>query len=97
MVLSNFLSRRITPLQACTSLAWQYTREGDTMRLKRSHGSDLTPDVLRALLGKLSPDPYSSNFITPPPACAPLCSNQATRTRWLRELPTLDEIGITAW
>jgi hypothetical protein len=30
-------------------------------------------------LGKLSPDPSSTDFIMPPPAYAPLCSDQAIR------------------
>jgi hypothetical protein len=50
--------------------------------------------VRRALLGKLSPDPSSTDFITPPSACAPFCSDQATRRRLLKELLTLDDIGI---
>jgi hypothetical protein len=35
------------------------------MRLERGHGSSLSPDVLAALLGKLTPDPSSADFITP--------------------------------
>jgi hypothetical protein len=64
-VLFDFLSRRIAPLQMRIRLAWQYTGEGDTMRLERGHGSGLSPDVLSALLGKLTPDPSSAAFITP--------------------------------
>jgi hypothetical protein len=48
----------------------------------------------RAMLGKLSPDPFLADFTALPPVCAPLCSDQATRSRVLQELPTLDEIGI---
>jgi hypothetical protein len=65
MVLFNFLSRRIAPLQMRIHLAWQYTGEGDTMRLERGHGSGLSPDALSALLGKLTPNPSSAAFITP--------------------------------
>jgi hypothetical protein len=32
-----------------------------------------------------------------PTVYAPLCSDQATRSRLLQELPTLFEIGITMW
>jgi hypothetical protein len=51
--------------------------------------------VLRTRLGKLSPDPSLTDFVTPPLACVPLCSDQATWTRLLRELPSLDDIDIT--
>jgi hypothetical protein len=97
MVLADFLSRHIAPLQSRVRPAWQYTGEGDATWLERERGSDLAPDVQRTLLGKLSPDPFSIDFITSPPVCAPLCSDKATRTRLLQELPTLDEIGIAMW
>jgi hypothetical protein len=83
MVLFNFLSRRIAPLQMHVRPTWQCTGEGDTTRLERGLGSGLSPDVLSALLGKLTPDPSS----------APVCSDQPTRL--LRELPTMDDIGVT--
>jgi hypothetical protein len=54
----------------------------------------LAQDMLRALLGKLSPDLSSTNFVTPLSACAPLYSDQVTQTRLLREIPTLDETSI---
>jgi hypothetical protein len=73
MVLSDFLSRCITPLQSCIRLAWQFIGEGNTTRLEHDHGSDLAPGVLRTLLGKLSLDPSSTNFVTPPSVRAPLC------------------------
>jgi hypothetical protein len=50
--------------------------------------------VRRALLRKLSPNPSSTDFITPPSACAPFCSDQATRRRLLQKLLTLDDISI---
>jgi hypothetical protein len=96
MVLHNFLSRRITPLQDCARPAWMYTGEGDTMRLECGRDSGLDLVVLGALLARLSPDPSSVDFVTPPAACAPMCSDQAVRTRLLRELPTLDDIDIAA-
>jgi hypothetical protein len=65
MVLFDFLSRRIAPLQMRVRPAWQYTEESDTTQLEREHGSGLSPDVLSALLGKLTPDPSSTDFITP--------------------------------
>jgi hypothetical protein len=65
MVLFNFLSRCIASLQMRVHPMWQYTGEGDATRLERGHGSGLSLDVMSALLGKLTPDPSSANFITP--------------------------------
>jgi hypothetical protein len=75
MVLSDFLLRRIAPLQSRARPAWQYTGEGDATRLEHGQGSNLAPDVQRALLGKLSPDPSSAGFTTLPLSCTPLCSD----------------------
>jgi hypothetical protein len=50
--------------------------------------------VLGTLLGRLIPHLTSIDFITPPVTYAPMCLDQATRMRLLRELPTLDNIGI---
>jgi hypothetical protein len=97
MVLHDFLSRRIAPLQDHAHSAWMYTGEGDTTRLEHCHDLDLDPNVLVALLGRLSPDPSSVDFITPPVTYAPMCSDHATRMRLLSELPTLDDIDFTAW
>jgi hypothetical protein len=80
MVLFDFLSRRIMPLQMHVHSAWQYTGEGDTMRLERDHGLGLSSDVLSALLGKLTPDPSSTDFITPLPGNALVCSDQPMRS-----------------
>jgi hypothetical protein len=96
MVLHDFLTRCIAPLQDRAHPTWMYTGKGETTWLERDSDSDLAPDVLGALLGRLSPDPCSVNFITPSVICAPMCSDQAAWTRLPRELPTLDDIGITA-
>jgi hypothetical protein len=45
------------------------------MWLECGHGSDLAPDMLGTLLGKLSLDPSSVDFITPPVAYAPIYSD----------------------
>jgi hypothetical protein len=72
---------------------WQYTEEGDTTQVEHGRGSGFSPDVLSTLLGKLIPDP-SSTDLAPLLGCAPVCSDQPMRMRLLRELPTLDDIGI---
>jgi hypothetical protein len=51
--------------------------------------------VLDTMMGKLSPNPISPNFIIPLVACTPICLDQSTRTKLLKELPTLDDIDIT--
>jgi hypothetical protein len=78
MVLHDFLSRSIAPLQDCACPALMYTGEGDTTQQEHGRESDFTPDVLDALLGRLSPDPSSVDFVTPPVVCAPMCSDEAT-------------------
>jgi hypothetical protein len=62
--------------------------------LEHGHNSDLAPDMLGTLLGRLSLDPSSINFITPLAVYAPMCSDQVTRRRLLSDLPTLDDISI---
>jgi hypothetical protein len=94
MVLHDFLSRCIPPLQDRARPAWMYTGEGDTTQLERDRDSSLDLDVLGTLLVRLSPNPSSADFVTPPAAYAPMCSDQAMRMRLLRELPMLDDIDI---
>jgi hypothetical protein len=72
-----------------------YTREGDTTWLEHGQDSGLAPEGLGALLGTLGHDPSLVDFIIPSMFCAPMCLDQAVRTRLLRELPMLDDIGIT--
>jgi hypothetical protein len=52
-------------------------------------------DVLVTLLGKLSLDPSLADFVTPLAACVPSFFDQATQTKLLRDLPMVDDIGIT--
>jgi hypothetical protein len=66
------------------------------MRLERDCDSDLALNVLTGLVWRLSPDPSSVDFVTPLMVCAPMWSNQMTQTRLLKELPTLDDIDISA-
>jgi hypothetical protein len=97
MVLHDFLSRRIAFVQDRAHPTWMYTEEGDTTQLERDHDSGLDQDVLGTLLARLSPDPSSAGFVTPPTACALMCLDQEAGTRLLRELPTLDDIDIIVW
>jgi hypothetical protein len=73
MVLHDYVSKRIVPLQERTRLAWLYIGVNDVTRLERSDGSALSEEALALVMGKLSPDPSSNDFVTPPASCQPLC------------------------
>jgi hypothetical protein len=73
MVLHDFLSKRIAPLQACSHPAWLYTGVNDAMQLECGDGCNLEDATLAFMLGKLSPDLTSHAFVTPPASCQPLC------------------------
>jgi hypothetical protein len=75
MVMRDFLSKRITPLQERARTAWLYTRENDATRLEPSHGMDLETGVLETMLLKLSTDPSSIDFVTPPVHYMPICTD----------------------
>jgi hypothetical protein len=45
----------------------------DVTRLERSDGSVQSEEALALMMGKLSPNPSSHNFITPLMSCQPLC------------------------
>jgi hypothetical protein len=45
MVLSDFLSRHIAPIQSRIRPAWQYTGEADATRLEHGQRSNLAPDM----------------------------------------------------
>jgi hypothetical protein len=46
------------------------------------------------MLSKLSTDPSSIGFITPPVHCMSICMNQAARMLLLKAMSTLDDIDI---
>jgi hypothetical protein len=56
---------------------------------------DLDPKMLDAMLSKLCTDPISTDFVNPPTPCKPIFLDQATRSKLLKEMPTLDDIDIT--
>jgi hypothetical protein len=69
MVLHDYMSKRITPLQERTRLAWLYTGVNDVTWLERGDESTLSEEVLALVMGKLSPDLSSHDFVTPPTFC----------------------------
>jgi hypothetical protein len=75
IVLHDFLSKRIAPLQERARLVWLYTRENDATRLEHGPRTDLEPGVLDTMLSKLSTNPSSIGFITSPVHCMPISMN----------------------
>jgi hypothetical protein len=94
MVLHDYVSNRITPLLERTCPAWLYTGVNDVTWLERNNGSTLGEEALALVMGKLSPNPSSHHFITPPASCQPLCMDQAVRTLLLVAMTSMDDIGI---
>jgi hypothetical protein len=62
--------------------------------LERGDGFVLGEEALALVMGKLSPDLFSHDFITPPASYQPLCMDQAARTLLLVAVPSMDDIGI---
>jgi hypothetical protein len=94
MVLHDYVSKRIEPLQERTYPARLYTGVNDAKRVQRGDGSSLGEEALSLVIGKLSPVPSSHNFVTPPASCQPLCMDQAARTLALVVMPSIDDVGI---
>jgi hypothetical protein len=93
MVLHDYVSKRITPLQERTCPAWLYTGVNDVTRLERGDRSALSDEALALVMGKLSPDPSSHDFITSTTSCQPLCIDQAVRSMLLVAMPSMDDVG----
>jgi hypothetical protein len=94
MVLHNYVSKRIEPLQECTRPSWFYTGVNDVTRLECGDGSTLSEEVLALVMGKLSHDPSSHDFVTPPTSCQPLCMDQAVRSMLQVAMPLMDDVDI---
>jgi hypothetical protein len=94
MVLHDYVSKRIMPLQERPRPVWLYTGVNDVTRLEQENGSVLGEEALTLVMGKLRLDPSSHDFVTPPASCQPLCMDQAMRTLLLVVLPSMDDVGI---
>jgi hypothetical protein len=86
--------KRIAPLKERTHSAWLYIGVNDVTRLERYDGSVLGEEALALVMMKLSPDPSSHDFVTPPASCQPLYMDQAVRTLLLVAMPSMDDVGI---
>jgi hypothetical protein len=95
MVLHDFLSRRLAPLQdRATRPAWMYTGVNDIMRLERGPGSSLDGELLATCLKTLTTDQFSAELATPPASCGAICMDQAARMALLAVMPMLDDVDI---
>jgi hypothetical protein len=75
-------------------MAWLYTEENDATQLEHGPRTDLEPGMLDTMLSKLSTDPSSIGFVTPPVHCMPIYVDKAARSLLLKVMPTLDDIDI---
>jgi hypothetical protein len=95
MVLHDFLSRRLAPLQdQATRPAWMFTGVNDIMRLEHGPGSSLDGELLAACLKALTTDQFSAELAMPPASYGAICMDQAARTALLAVMPMLDDVGI---
>jgi hypothetical protein len=95
MVLHDFLSKRLAPLQDRSHRpTWMYTGVNDIMRMDHGFGSSLSDTLLAASLKALTTDQPSAELVTPAVSCEPLCVNQAAKTTLLAIMPTLDDVDI---
>jgi hypothetical protein len=67
----------------------------DVTQLEHGDGSVLGKEALTLVMGKLSRDPSSHNFVTTPVSYQPLCMDQAARLLLLVAMPSMDDISIT--
>jgi hypothetical protein len=83
MVLHDYVSKRITPIQECTHPVWLYIGVNDITQLEHGDGSVLGEEALTLVMGKLSRDPSSHNFVTTPVSLM------------LVAMPSMDDVSIT--
>jgi hypothetical protein len=95
MVLHDFLSRHLVPLQDQPFPTWMYTEVNDIMRLDRELGSSLDEVLLATCLKALTADQFLAELVVPAVVCEPIYVNQAKRTALLATMPTLDNVDIT--
>jgi hypothetical protein len=94
MVLHDFLSKHLVPLQDRLHPAWMYTEVNDIIWLDSGPGSSLDEDLLATSLKALTVDQFSAKLVVPPAACEPFCVNQAMSTALLVAMPMLYDIDI---
>jgi hypothetical protein len=94
MVLHDFLSKCLAPLQDRPHPAWMYTGVNDIMRLDHGHVSSLDEDLLVVSLKALTTNQFLTELMVPSAVCEPICANQVVRTTLEVAMPTLDDVDI---
>jgi hypothetical protein len=94
MVLHDFLSKPLVPLQGWPRSMWMYTGVSDIMRLDRGPGSSLDKNLLAMSLKVLTTDQFLAELVVPPTVCESTCANKVVRTALLAAMPTLDDVDI---
>jgi hypothetical protein len=94
MVLHDFLSKHLAPLQDRPHPAWTYTGVNDIMRLDHGPGSSLDEDLLVVSLKALTTNQFLTQLVVASVVCEPICVNQVARTTLVVEMPTLDDVDI---
>jgi hypothetical protein len=94
MVLHDFLSKRLAPLQDRPRPVWMYTGVNNIMQLYRGPGSSLDEDLLATSLKALTTYQFSTELVVPPAVCEAIYVNQAVMTALLAAMPTLDDVDI---
>jgi hypothetical protein len=90
MVLHDFLSKRLAPLQDWPHRpAWMYTEVNASCSWTTGPGL-----VWATRLKALTMDQPSAKLVMPAAGCEPLCVNQAARTALLAIITTLDDVNI---
>jgi hypothetical protein len=93
-VISDFLKRRIAPLQARARLSCWFTGSNDLGRIHRGPGTDMSWEGLELLEKGITGESFVPETLIPPEGIPPLCDDQGLRAAILDWLPTLDESGV---
>jgi hypothetical protein len=96
MVLHDFLSKCLTPLQDRPRPAWMYTGVNDIMWLDRRPRSSLDEVLLAASLKALTTDQFLVELVVPLAVCESIYVNQVARTALLVAMPML-EMSTLLW
>jgi hypothetical protein len=93
-VLSDFLKRRVMPLQGRSRLCCWFTGPSNIGRIWRGPGTDLSWEQLEILVKGITGEAFIPETLIPPQGISPLCDNPGLRSVVLARLPTFDESGV---
>jgi hypothetical protein len=93
-VVSDFLKRRIAPLQRRVRLCCWFTGPNDIGRIQRWPGTDLSWEELELLVKGITGESFVLESLILPQGIPARCDDPGLRTVILATLPTLDESGM---